>query len=84
MAQVQGAGEMDGQIDLAVPWFELQSRPMAVQNSPHVSDVSFRGENRNKDVGKELPSPSLAGLGFWPVISGRNRLGETEHAKASR
>ena len=34
MAQVQGAGEMDGQIDLAVPWFELQSRPMAVPEFP--------------------------------------------------
>jgi hypothetical protein len=38
------------------------------------STYLFAGENRNTNAGMKRPSPTFAGLGFWPVPSGQEGL----------
>ena len=35
------------------------------------STYLFAGANRNTNAGMKRPSPTFAGLGFWPVPSGK-------------
>jgi len=35
------------------------------------STYLFAGANRNTNAGMQRPSPTFAGLGFWPVPSGK-------------